>query len=115
MSPTSLLRLTSIRQIRPQTTRISRPCINQRIQPFTQSTRSLFPRKGSQDKDSIDTEATEYSKSGTDDGSARQEEAAFDPSTTDPAKEKKVAGEGQVGFHYLLIPCYFGRRYADEK
>lgn len=58
----------------------------------------MYPRKDSQDKDSINTEATEYSKSGTDDASAKQEEAAFDPSTTDPKEEKKVAGEGQVSF-----------------
>ncbi|KAL2069664.1 hypothetical protein VTL71DRAFT_14343, partial [Oculimacula yallundae] len=50
-----------------------------------------------QDKDSIDTEATEYTKSGTDDGAAKQEEAAFDPSTTDPEQERKIAGKGTEG------------------
>jgi hypothetical protein len=55
-----------------------------------------FPRKGSENRESINTEATEYSKSGTDDASARQEEASFDPKTTDPEKEKKLAGEGEV-------------------
>lgn len=65
-----------------------------RIQPFSQSTIRAYPRKDSQDKDSIDTEATEYSKSGTDDGAAKQREAAFDPSTTDPQKEKDIAGKG---------------------
>jgi hypothetical protein len=36
-----------------------------------------YPRKGYEDKDSINAEATEYSKSGTDDAAAKQEEAAF--------------------------------------
>ena len=63
--------------------------------PFSQTSLSPYPRKDSQDRESIDTEATEYSKSGTDDGAARQEEAAFDPNNTDPEQEKKVAGEGQ--------------------
>ena len=42
----------------------------------------------------MNTEATEYSKSGTDDASAKQEEAAFDPNITDPGKQKDKAGEG---------------------
>lgn len=54
---------------------------------------SNYPRKDSQDRNSINTEATEYSKSGTDDGAARQE-AAFDPSKTSPESEKDTAGEG---------------------
>jgi len=66
------------------------------IRPFSQSPFSRFPRKDSQDRNSINTEATEYTKSGTDDGAARQEEAAFDPDITDPGKEEKVAGEGEV-------------------
>jgi hypothetical protein len=61
---------------------------------FSQTTKSRYPRKDSQDKDSINKEATEYSKSGTDDGAARQEEAAFDPKQTDPEGEKRKAGEG---------------------
>ena len=42
----------------------------------------------------MNTEATEYSKSGTDDEGARQEEAAFDPNITDPQEQKEKAGEG---------------------
>ena len=68
-----------------------------RIRGLSSTSRSSFPRKNSQDKDSIDTDATEYSKSGTDDASAQQEKAAFDPKTTSPEKEKKIAGEGEVG------------------
>ncbi|MCJ1267862.1 hypothetical protein MMC22_007748 [Lobaria immixta] len=41
----------------------------------------------------MNTEATEYSKSATDDEAARHEEAAFDPNTTDPQAQKKKAGE----------------------
>lgn len=42
----------------------------------------------------MNTEATEYSKSGTDDAAARQEDAAFDPDKTDPEEQKDTAGEG---------------------
>ncbi|KAI4276759.1 MAG: hypothetical protein LQ337_002285 [Flavoplaca oasis] len=48
--------------------------------------------KDSQDKDSINTEATEYSKSGTDDESARQEDTAFDPGVTEPGHQKDKVG-----------------------
>ncbi|KAI4238795.1 MAG: hypothetical protein L6R40_005650 [Gallowayella cf. fulva] len=51
-----------------------------------------YPRKDSQDKDSISTEATEYSKSGTDDASARHEDTAFDPGVTDPGDQKDKVG-----------------------
>ena len=43
----------------------------------------------------MNTEATEYSKSGTDDASARQEEAAFDPNLTSPESQHEKAAEGQ--------------------
>ncbi|KAH6700622.1 hypothetical protein BKA61DRAFT_620868 [Leptodontidium sp. MPI-SDFR-AT-0119] len=93
MSPTSILRLAARQSLRPQPLRASKPVPN-RIRPFSQSTVRAYPRKDSQDRDSINTEATEYSKSGTDDGAAAQEEAAFDPKTTDPQEEKKIAGKG---------------------
>lgn len=64
------------------------------IRHFTARSSALYPRKDSQDKDSMNTEATEYSKSGTDDEAARQEDAAFDPSKTSPESQKKKAGEG---------------------
>ena len=54
----------------------------------------------------MSTEATEYSKSGTDDASARQGDASFDPNITDPGKEKEKAGEGnsvRSGFCQLLL------------
>lgn len=56
-----------------------------------------MPRKDSQNKDSINTEATEYSKSATDDEGARQEDAAFNPDITDPQEQKDKAGEGTGG------------------
>lgn len=64
------------------------------LRQFSRSARLAYPRKDSQDKDSINTEATEYSKSATDDESARQEDAAFDPDITDPQQQKDKAGEG---------------------
>lgn len=60
--------------------------------PFSHSTRLSFPRKDSQDKDSINREATEYAKSGTDDQTAAIEDAAFDPSKTDPEEQLQTAG-----------------------
>lgn len=42
----------------------------------------------------MNTEATEYSKSATDDASAKQGDAAFDPDITDPQQQKDKAGEG---------------------
>ena len=48
----------------------------------------------------MNTEATEYSKSGTDDEAARRDETAFDPNTTDPGAQKKKAGdEDRVSRH----------------
>jgi len=61
---------------------------------FQTSSFSRLPRKDSQDRNSINTEATEYSKSGTDDAAAKQDDAAYDPNVTDPGKEKDVAGAG---------------------
>ena len=61
---------------------------------FSQSTCLAYPRKDSQDKDSINTEATEYSKSATDDEGARHDDAAFNPDITDPQQQKDKAGEG---------------------
>ena len=58
------------------------------------------PRKDSQNRESMNTEATEYSKSATDDEAARHDEAAFDPNLTDPETQKKKAGDvGGVSRH----------------
>ena len=42
----------------------------------------------------MNTEATEYSKSATDDEGARHDDAAFNPDITDPQAQKDKAGEG---------------------
>ena len=55
----------------------------------------------------MNTEATEYSKSGTDDESARREDAAFDPNVTDPGQQKEKAGDGRpvsLTFSCLNLP-----------
>jgi len=78
--------------------RFPRPLLNPRTQTralsLTPSVPRSYPRKNAQDRESINTEATEYTKSGTDDGAAKQEEAAFDPRQTRPEQEKNTAGEG---------------------
>lgn len=45
----------------------------------------------------MNTDSDEYTKSGTDDISAKQEEAAFDPKATKPETERKIAGEDGKG------------------
>ena len=69
---------------------------------FSTTSSRFYPRKDSQDKDSINTEATEYSKSGTDDEAARREHAAFDPDITDPNEQKDKAGHG----HNVRVHCF---------
>lgn len=89
-----------LRRTVPASTRLPASSLQSHLtctsRPFSHSTGLAYPRKGSQDKDSIQAEATEYSKSGTDDEAARQESAAFDPSKTSPEDEKNTAGEGIV-------------------
>ncbi|KAI9650809.1 hypothetical protein NHQ30_000842 [Ciborinia camelliae] len=113
MSPTPFLRLARLRLVnhtikslplimhstRTRTIRISISIFIPQPQPLTRNFSSTpppqSPRKDSQHKDSINTEATEYSKSGTDDAAAREEEVAFDPSVTSPEMERKRAGKGK--------------------
>lgn len=75
---------------------------------FSESIHVKYPRKDSQDKDSINTEATEYSKSGTDDASARQSDTAFDPDVTGPGDQKDKVGD-KTGVSHPLELIY----YAD--
>jgi hypothetical protein len=89
MAPLNLVRLTAGRATR-QRCIPSSVCLRQ----LHQAPLLRFPRKDSQDKDSINRESTEYSKSGTDDQAAEQKQAAFDPNQTSPEQEKKTAGEG---------------------
>ena len=57
------------------------------------TSRLAYPRKDSQDRESINTDATEYSKSGSDDGAAAQDRAAYEPGRTDPGEAKEEAGK----------------------
>ncbi|PQE17705.1 hypothetical protein CJF31_00005412 [Rutstroemia sp. NJR-2017a BVV2] len=61
---------------------------------LTRTRALLLPRKGAQDKDSIDRSPTEYTRSGTDDGAVSEQKAAFDPSMTSPEAEREEAGKG---------------------
>jgi hypothetical protein len=79
---------------------------------FTRTALARLPRKNSQDKDSIDASPTEYSKSGTDADTAHKS-SAFDPSTTDPAAEKKDAEVGSSIFSTLPLAPFFGEASAD--
>ncbi|KAF7891811.1 hypothetical protein EAF00_008113 [Botryotinia globosa] len=100
MSQTPFLRLLHLSNITRTRTLLShqpQPFISLTIRSFTNTPTSLLPRKDSQHKDSIDTTATEYSKSGSDDAAAREESAAFDPSITSPESEKSEAGKGGDG------------------
>lgn len=68
---------------------------------FSRVTWLGYPRKDSQDRESMNTDATEYSKSSTDDEAARQDEAAYDPGLTDPGAQKKKASENSgVSSHF---------------
>lgn len=76
--------------------RPTRPLASQRYIPdllrryLSQSQRSSWPKKESQDRDSINTDSTEYTKSGTDESVAHTE-VAFDPTKRSPEDEKSQA------------------------
>ena len=44
----------------------------------------------------MNTESTEYSKSGSDDETAGKDDAAFNPDLTNPDTQKKKTGEADV-------------------
>ncbi|KAJ8063097.1 hypothetical protein OCU04_008340 [Sclerotinia nivalis] len=97
MSPTHFLRLTRLIRLAP-TTIHSKPTLPATLpltRPFTSTPTPQIPRKDSQQKDSINTSPTEYSKSGTDDAAAGKQSAAFDPNITNPESEKDQAGKGE--------------------
>ncbi|KAF2635569.1 hypothetical protein P280DRAFT_411255 [Massarina eburnea CBS 473.64] len=79
--------------------------IQPRLHPRTLSTTpiSFYPRKDSQDKDSINTSSNEYSKSGSDDAAATSQ-AAFDSSTTSPEKAERTAEAEQDGNSLNVSP-----------
>ena len=70
------------------------------LRHFSQSQRPCWPKKQSQDRESIDTESTEYSKSGTDD-SAAHSKVAFDPTTRSPEEEKSQASKEKMSASIL--------------
>lgn len=79
--------------------------------PLTSSTRSLhlhrtpallFPRKNTQDKDSMDTNPTEYSKSGGDPMTA-QTDTAFDGNNTSPEGQEASAAKETVSFTFHVM------------
>ncbi|KAH7074294.1 hypothetical protein FB567DRAFT_537100 [Paraphoma chrysanthemicola] len=80
--------------------RFTRPSpINARFLSTTQPTR--FPAKDTQDKDSLNPQSTEYSKSGTDDAAASSD-AAFNPNTTSPEAAERTA-ENEEGVNSLNV------------
>ena len=53
----------------------------------------------------MNVEANEYSKSGTDDQAARLDEAAFDPTKTDPDTQRETAGKNSAEKNVsIMIP-----------
>jgi len=78
------------------TTPFTRTKIPVRYSGSQSGTSNSNPQRDAQeDREKIDRQSNEYAKSGTDDASAGQEEAAFDPnSSNDPEDERKKAGEG---------------------
>lgn len=105
----SLLRRTLRFPAQPSTTFRTSQRLPLTARPFSQSTLRSFPRKDSQDKDSINTEATEYSKSGTDDQSASAtENTAFDPKTTSPEAEHRQANREVGGDEVSFLLASFG-------
>ncbi len=110
MPPSVLLRLSlSLQSIaRPLARPLARPIYPTRtpLRPFSSSIR-IFANQGQDpeentndqrsaqlDREKIDRDPNEYSKSGTDESASANEEAAFDPNITDPQEAKKKAGEG---------------------
>lgn len=104
--PTSLASAMARSQLRrcvPTHTRIAtiknqpRPLLPRAItnekRNISNSSRLSYPRKDSQNRESINTDATEYSKSDTDDKAAQQDNVAFNPDLTDPQTQKKKASE----------------------
>ncbi|KAH7069693.1 hypothetical protein BKA63DRAFT_87792 [Paraphoma chrysanthemicola] len=73
--------------------------INARFLSTTRPTR--FPAKDTQDKDSLNPQSTEYSKSGTDDAAASSD-AAFNPNTTSPEAAERTA-ENEEGGNSLNV------------
>lgn len=85
-----------------------RRCLQSTRQPFTTrhalSTRSFTStsirpndKQNMMDKDSINTDSREYSKTGGDDSTAATEDAAFNPNKTSPEEEHATASRESGG------------------
>jgi len=70
---------------------------------FTATPSPFFPRKESQDKDSIDTRTSEYSQSGTDDDAASSN-TAFNPNQTKPETERQTSAQEGGGDSLNVSP-----------
>ncbi|CAJ2504860.1 Uu.00g122540.m01.CDS01 [Anthostomella pinea] len=62
--------------------------------PIHQSAALQLPYKDDQDRNSLKPRAHEYTGSGTDEGTAANEDAAFNPDKTSPEAAKETAGKG---------------------
>ncbi|KAI9791022.1 MAG: hypothetical protein M1816_004589 [Peltula sp. TS41687] len=81
------------------------------------SAQQLSARVGSEDKDSINREPTEYTGSGTDEQVAETENAAYDPNSTSPEEqqEKAAAGSNESPLDYSAAnPNVSKPRPGDE-
>ena len=78
------------------TWKLSHTYVPVRSRQFSQSTAYSYPRKDSQDRNSINRESTEYSRSGSDDQTAEIDGAAFNPDLTDPDSQKRKTGAADV-------------------
>jgi len=96
---------------------VSYPSASLSIRFIHRTSDQLFPRADAQDKDSINTNRTEYTKSGTDDEMAGNQEAAFDPSITSPESEKNKASEGNDGNPLDVSPANpeVSKQFGREK
>ena len=75
------------------------------LRHLSHSQRPCWPKKESQERESIDTESTEYTKSDTDD-SAAHSKVAFDPTTTSPEDEKAQASKQKKVSQHYMHPCW---------
>ncbi len=85
-----------ILSIKTSSTESCQPRVLGQNRQFTQSTVVAYARKDSQDRNSINRESLEYSRSGSDDKTAALDDAAFNPDITDPDSQKKKAGKDSV-------------------
>ena len=81
---------------------------------FSKSNQLCYPRKDSQDRESMNTDATEYSKSATDDEAARHDDASFNPKLTNPEAQKTKASENnQVSVRIFSLPSAWKKRHRQ--